>query len=62
MCKSCQNYRFIIKNNKHVHCKKCNNHNQFKLKEIWVCLGCGQPEPCKSDCPAGRGKSLVRQD
>lgn len=29
------------------------------LVEVVVCLGCGKPQPCRSDCPAGSGKSFT---
>ena len=60
-CPTCKNYRFLIVKDKPTPCKTCNWKGQYKLKEIYVCLGCGEPEPCRADCPAGRGKSLVKQ-
>ena len=61
-CPICDNYRFLIVNDHPVPCHNCNDKGKYKLKEIYVCLGCGEPEPCRADCPAGRGKSLVRQN
>ena len=61
-CPMCKNYRFTVESDIPRPCLKCNSHRQYKLKEIDVCLGCGKRWPCKSDCPCGTGKSLVRQD
>jgi hypothetical protein len=61
-CPICENYRYLIVHDMPVPCHKCNWRRQFQVKEQWVCLGCGNPEPCASDCPAGRAKNLVKQD
>jgi hypothetical protein len=63
-CPICENYRFIVIEGEPMMlwpCQKCNWRGQYKLKEIDICLGCGQPSPCKSDCPCGTGKCLVKQ-
>ena len=61
-CPICENYRFVVFDDIPEHCMACNWDGQYKIKEIDVCLGCGQPSPCKSDCPCGTGKCLVIQD
>lgn len=33
-----------------------------KYREIEVCLGCGNEQPCSSDCPAGSGWRALRVD
>lgn len=37
-------------------------HGRWPTHEYDVCLGCGQKNPCKSDCPAGTGKVLAGDD
>lgn len=33
-----------------------------RFREIEVCLGCGNEQPCASDCPAGSGWRALRVD
>ena len=61
-CDICKNYRYIVVDDNPIPCYKCNGRRQYSIKEQWVCLGCGEPDPCDSDCPAGRCKNLVKQN
>ena len=62
-CPVCKNYRFIIESDvaRPIHCLKCNWNRQYKLKEIDICLKCGQPWPCKLGCLYGTDKALIKQ-
>lgn len=61
-CPVCENFRYIILNDESIACHKCNWNKRYPVKEQLIYSDCEEISPCKSDCPCGTYKSLVKQN
>lgn len=60
-CQKCENYRWLIENDKLIPCRYCNHSGVYEAKTITICLGCGC-DIMKRDCgcPAGTQQQLLK--